>query len=44
MVYLSSTRLYDGLPDTGRPVDEDTPLALDPRDAAHFYDLSKGAR
>jgi nucleoside-diphosphate-sugar epimerase len=41
LVYLSSTRLYDGLPDTGRPVDEDTPLALDPARPRHFYDLSK---
>ena len=41
LVYLSSTRLYDGLPETGRPVDEDTPLALDPSRPRHFYDLSK---
>lgn len=41
LVYLSSTRLYDGQPGTGRPVDEDTPLALDPARPRHFYDLSK---
>jgi nucleoside-diphosphate-sugar epimerase len=41
LVYLSSTRLYDGLPDTGWLVDEDTPLALDPARPRHFYDLSK---
>ena len=41
LVYLSSTRLYDGQPGTARPVDEDTPLALDPARPRHFYDLSK---
>lgn len=39
LVYLSSTRLYDGsLVDSA---DEDTPLALDPRQPRHLYDLSK---
>lgn len=39
LVYLSSTRLYDGsLVD---PADEATPLALDPRQPRHLYDLSK---
>ncbi len=41
LVYLSSTRLYDGQPEKGRAVDEDTPLALDPARPRHFYDLSK---
>ena len=41
LVYLSSTRLYDGQPDAGRPADEDTPLVLDPARPRHFYDLSK---
>lgn len=39
LVYLSSTRLYDGsLVDVA---DEATPLALDPRQPRHLYDLSK---
>jgi nucleoside-diphosphate-sugar epimerase len=39
LVYLSSTRLYDdALADT---VDETTPLALDPRQPRHLFDLSK---
>jgi UDP-glucose 4-epimerase len=39
LVYLSSTRLYDGsLADSA---DEDTALALDPREPRHLYDLSK---
>jgi nucleoside-diphosphate-sugar epimerase len=39
LVYLSSTRLYDGsLVD---PADEATPLELDPRQPRHLYDLSK---
>jgi nucleoside-diphosphate-sugar epimerase len=39
LVYLSSTRLYDGsLVDSA---DEDTPVALDPRQPRHLYDLSK---
>lgn len=39
LVYLSSTRLYDGsLVDAA---DEATPLALDPRQPRHLYDLSK---
>jgi UDP-glucose 4-epimerase len=37
LVYLSSTRLYDGQA-TG---DEDAPLVLDPRDPRRVYDLSK---
>lgn len=39
MIYLSSTRLYDGLEG---PVDESTPLGLDPAVPRHLYDLSKG--
>jgi UDP-glucose 4-epimerase len=39
LVYLSSTRLYDGaLVDCA---DEGTALALDPRQPRHLYDLSK---
>jgi len=39
LVYLSSTRLYDGaLVDAA---DEATPLALDPRQPRHLFDLSK---
>ena len=41
LVYLSSTRLYDGQPDNGRSLDEEAPLALDPARPRHFYDLSK---
>jgi UDP-glucose 4-epimerase len=42
LVYLSSTRLYDGRPGfAGASVDEDTPLALDPAQPRHLYDLSK---
>ena len=42
LVYLSSTRLYDGQPGfAGAEVDEDTPLALDPAQPRHLYDLSK---
>ncbi len=42
LVYLSSTRLYDGRPGfAGAGVDEDTPLALDPAQPRHLYDLSK---
>jgi len=42
LVYLSSTRLYDGRPGfAGAEVDEDTPLALDPAQPRHLYDLSK---
>lgn len=39
LVYLSSTRLYDG--SLADPADEDTALALDPRQPRHLYDLSK---
>jgi UDP-glucose 4-epimerase len=39
LVYLSSTRLYDG--HGGAPVDEETPLSLDPAQPRHLYDLSK---
>jgi nucleoside-diphosphate-sugar epimerase len=39
LVYLSSTRLYDGsLADSA---DEGTALSLDPREPRHLYDLSK---
>ena len=42
LVYLSSTRLYDGRPAfAGAEVDENTPLALDPAQPRHLYDLSK---
>lgn len=42
LVYLSSTRLYDGrLGSDGAVVDEDTPLALDPAQPRHLFDLSK---
>lgn len=42
LVYLSSTRLYDGCGGfAGAQVDEDTPLALDPAQPRHLYDLSK---
>jgi nucleoside-diphosphate-sugar epimerase len=42
LVYLSSTRLYDGRPGfAGAEVDEDTPLTLDPAQPRHLYDLSK---
>ncbi len=39
LVYLSSTRLYDGLP--GPVVDEDSALALNPANPRHVFDLSK---
>lgn len=39
IVYLSSTRLYDGLPKA--EVDETEPLVFDPTDPRCVYDLSK---
>jgi nucleoside-diphosphate-sugar epimerase len=39
IVYLSSTRLYDGLPKAD--VDEAEPLVFDPADPRRVYDLSK---
>ena len=39
LVYLSSTRLYDGLPKA--QVDEAEPLVFDPTDPRRVYDLSK---
>lgn len=39
IVYLSSTRLYDGLPKA--EVAEDEPLVFDPTDPRRVYDLSK---
>jgi len=39
IVYLSSTRLYDGLPKA--QVDEAEPLVFDPMDPRRVYDLSK---
>ena len=39
LVYLSSTRLYDG--SLADPAAEDTPLALQPRQPRHLFDLSK---
>ena len=42
LVYLSSTRLYDSCAGfAGGEVDEDTPLALDPAQPRHLFDLSK---
>lgn len=40
LVYCSSTRLYDGLPQAD--VDEATSLVFDPADPRRVYDLSKG--
>lgn len=39
LVYLSSTRLYDGLPKA--EIDETEPLVFDPMDPRRLYDLSK---
>lgn len=39
LIYLSSTRLYDGQDKSG--VGEDEPLVLDPADPRRVYDLSK---
>ena len=39
VIYLSSTRLYDGL--AAVEVSEDTPLVFDPTDPRRTYDLSK---
>ena len=39
LVYLSSTRLYDG--SLADPVGEDTPLTLRPGEPRHLFDLSK---
>lgn len=39
LVYLSSTRLYDGLPIAH--ADEDSDLRLNPTNPRHLYDLSK---
>ncbi|HEY8004791.1 MAG TPA: SDR family oxidoreductase [Phenylobacterium sp.] len=39
LIYLSSTRLYDGL--SAESVDEATPLSFDPADPRRTYDLSK---
>jgi nucleoside-diphosphate-sugar epimerase len=39
IVYLSSTRLYDGL--AAAEAGEDAPLAFDPQDPRRLYDLSK---
>lgn len=39
LLYLSSTRLYDGLGDV--EAREDEPLALSPHEPRHLYDLSK---
>jgi UDP-glucose 4-epimerase len=42
LVYLSSTRLYDQCKRRdGAAIDEATPLALDPAEPRHLYDLSK---
>ncbi|MBX2812795.1 MAG: NAD-dependent epimerase/dehydratase family protein [Myxococcales bacterium] len=38
LIYLSSTRLYDGLPG---PVSEETPIALESRKERSLFDLSK---
>ena len=44
LVYLSSTRLYDGLGDLGDQgaAHEDAVLPMDPANPRHLYDLSKG--
>ncbi|WP_138514086.1 NAD-dependent epimerase/dehydratase family protein [Rhodoferax bucti] len=44
LVYLSSTRLYDGLGDLGDEGEacEDAVLPMDPANPRHLYDLSKG--
>ncbi len=42
LVYLSSTRLYDSVAaQDGAPLDEATPLPLEPGKPRHLYDLSK---
>lgn len=42
LVYLSSTRLYDGLDGNhGAPASEAQSLLLNPNEARHLYDLSK---
>jgi nucleoside-diphosphate-sugar epimerase len=40
LVYLSSTRLYDGL-DAADPVGEDMPIAISPGHPRHLYDVTK---
>jgi nucleoside-diphosphate-sugar epimerase len=40
LVYLSSTRLYDGL-DAAEPAGEDTPIAVSPGHPRHLYDVTK---
>ena len=43
LVYLSSTRLYDGLGENnGSPASETHSLLLNPNEPRHLYDLSKG--
>ncbi|MDT7524355.1 NAD(P)-dependent oxidoreductase [Rhodoferax sp. TBRC 17198] len=44
LVYLSSTRLYDGLGDVlgGGTANEGAILPIDPTNSRHLYDLSKG--
>ena len=44
LVYLSSTRLYDGLGDLGEESEagEDAVLPMDPANPRHLYDFSKG--
>lgn len=41
LVYLSSTRLYDGLPPSTDVAHEDSSLCINPQVARHFYDLTK---
>jgi nucleoside-diphosphate-sugar epimerase len=40
LVYLSSTRLYDGL-DAAEPAEECTPIAVSPGHPRHLYDVTK---
>ena len=40
LVYLSSTRLYDGL-DAAEPAEEGTPIAVSPGHPRHLYDVTK---
>jgi nucleoside-diphosphate-sugar epimerase len=41
LVYLSSTRLYDGLPSSDDAAREDGGLCINPLDPRHLYDVSK---
>lgn len=41
LVYLSSTRLYDGLPSSEVPAMEDGGLCINPLNPRHLYDVTK---